>query len=546
MIRFDLCRLPGSSRLFCDYVRREPAAVSLFALDPFDPGSLKAQATALAGRDYHREQLAAVLEEQNRAWGADEAALENCRRLKSGNCLAVVTGQQVGLLGGPLFTAVKALHAVRLAGHIERELGQPVVPIFWLELEDHDLEEISRLTVKDAQHGLNTLVHTPEVNSGRVSRRPVKDILLGRDIERLKHDLAALWPKTEHSEELWRILDNCYSAVRSFAEGFALVHAHFLSRFGIVLADPSQPEFKRSAAHVFASDISEPLTAREDFTSHSEKIISTGYHIQVETKPEQLQLFLIEEGEKRRIAADGDRFRLVGAQERFGREKLISISKTEPERLVPAVLLRPLVQDTLFPTVAYVAGPAEVAYLAQTKPLYTALGVPMPLVMPRSGVTLIGSNAHRTVRTYGIDLPGGELFQDRDELVQHILEEHSQARFREHFRKARLEVADAITRLISGLDAVDEGFAKAAGSAGQKIDYQIDRLEKKYRQAVERKNRATVHRLIRLANTLYPQGVLQERAFPVAQFINLYGSAIFNIISDSIDPVNPAHSFIFI
>ena len=150
------------------------------------------------------------------------------------------------------------------------------------------------------------------------------------------------------------------------------------------------------------------------------------------------------------------------------------------------------------------------------------------------------------MRTYGIDLPGGELFQDRDELVQHILEEHSQARFREHFRKARLEVADAITRLISGLDAVDEGFAKAAGSAGQKIDYQIDRLEKKYRQAVERKNRATVHRLIRLANTLYPQGVLQERAFPVAQFINLYGSAIFNIISDSIDPVNPAHSFIFI
>ncbi len=543
MKRFKLFELPGTSQLYGDYMRREDKAVSLFGRNPYETASIKAQASALADRDYDREQLSAILEEQNRALDADEAALGNCRRLRRPNCLAVVTGQQVGLLGGPLYTALKALHTVRLAEFYERELGQPVVPIFWMELEDHDLDEVSRITVKDDEHRLHTLqLNTAGASSP--SRKPVKDILLGEDIERLKSDLEEIWPATEHSREIWGLLKASHTPDRTFSEAFGLFQARLLSRFGLILADPSHPAFKRRAAEIFAMEVDGPLTDLDSYAAHRGLILDAGYHLQVETRKGHLQLYLLEGGEKRRMVRSGGRFKLSGSDTKLSREDIEAVLKKEPGRLIPSVLLRPLVQDTLFPTLAYVGGPAEVAYWAQLTPLYEAAGIPMPAVVPRTGASMMGSASRRYIRKFEIELEQGEIFQAKDALVGHILSEHIPSHSKHVFRWARREILEALGRLHDELETGDKGFAKATEAAQQKIEYHLEKLEGKYKRAMERRHEVVVRQIERLSNTLFPLGLLQERVFPQAQFVNLYGSAAYDLIAEALNPANPDHCFI--
>jgi len=543
MKRLDLLDLPGTTHLYCNYLKREENAVSLFGRNPFDILSIRAQAAALSGIDYQREQLSAVLEKQNRGWDADDATLANCRRLKKPNCLAVVTGQQVGLLGGPLYTAIKALHAVRLAEHYERELGQPVVPIFWMELEDHDLEEVSRITVKDSEHHLHDLQLSP-AGSAANSRKPVKDIALGNDIERIRRELEKIWPPTEHTREIFSLMKASYTPARTFSEAFARFQARLLSRFGLILADPSDPAFKRRTVGIFAREIDGPLTDLESYKSHTKRMREAGFHLQVGTRAGHLQLYMLVDGEKRRMVGSGGGFKLSGSDTKLSREDIEAVLKKDPGRLIPSVLLRPLVQDTLFPTLAYVGGPAEVAYWAQLKPLYEAAGIPMPAVVPRAGATLMGSASRRYIRKFEIELEQGEIFQPKETLVGHILSEHIPSHSKYIFRWARKEILEALARLHGELEADDKSFAQATEAVQQKIEYHLEKLEGKYKRAMERKHEVVVRQIERLSNTLFPRGLLQERVFPQAQYVNLYGSAAYDLIAEALNPAGPDHCFI--
>ena len=537
-MHIELRELPGTPELFRDYAGGDPRALALYARDPSDAASLAAAAAAVGGRDYDRKRLADILVEQNEQWGADEAALANCRRLERDDCLAVVTGQQVGLLGGPLLVLFKALHAVRLAERCERELGRPVVPIFWLELEDHDLGEVNRLTVMDREHGLRTL--SLDLEGG--SRRPVKDILLGPGIEGLLAELEGTWPRTEFSRDAFDLLRRCYAPDSSFADGFARLHAALLSRFGLVLADPSHPHLKRRAAALFAEEISRPSASRERFIQHEKEILAAGYGRQVETPAGALHLFLEVGGLKYRLAADGERRRLVGHDDSFDKGELLEIAEREPRRLVPAVLLRPLVQDTLFPTVAYVAGSSEVSYLAQARPLYEALGVPMPVVVPRAGGTLLGGPARRAAERYGLEPE--EMLEPAEALLKRVLAKHVAPGAGELFASVKRDVGEALARLTGELDAGEEGFAGAAEKAGRKIAYNLDKLEERYDAALRRQNEVIVRRIARLSNAVFPNGSLQERVFPVAQFLNGHGEGIADAVADAVDPLRPRHAFI--
>lgn len=539
MRQIELSELPGVSDLFRDYTLGEQQALDLFLHDPYDPDSVRRQAESLSERDYDRQNLSEVLTGQNQTWGAEQQALDNCILLGDADCMAVVTGQQVGLPGGPMYTLIKALHTIRLAALYENELGLPVVPIFWLELEDHDIEEVSSLTVKDSEHRLTSL--RLEAGEGG-TRRPVKDILLGPDIDRILNELAGLLPRTEYGEELFKQLRRCYTAEASFAEAFARLLTKWLSGLGLVLADPSHPHLKMQASNIFAGEIEEPGTSRQRYLDQLLRIAASGYSEQVTTRAGRLQLFLLVEGEKYRIAADEEDFALEGSNLKFDRGEILKIVEEEPQRLVPSVLLRPIVQDTLFPTLAYIGGPAEVSYFAQATPLYQEFGVDMPLIMPRSGVTLVGSASRRTLETYSIELT--EIFQSAEDLTRHVIAEHVPEQARLLFRQAKLEIAEAMARLKLELDPGEDGFAHATEAAAKKVRYHLDKLEDKYMRAVERKNEVLVSRLFRLSNTLFPGGSLQERVFSIAQVINTYGSGVINAILESIDPTNPTHLFI--
>jgi bacillithiol biosynthesis cysteine-adding enzyme BshC len=536
--RLPLESIPGVTQLYRDYVRGASGALDLFAHPPFSVDAARTQAALIGEREYERAETAAVLAGQNRAWGAAAEALENCAKLERRDCLAVVTGQQAGFLGGPLYTVLKALHAVLLARAYEEILARPVVPIFWLEIEDHDLAEIAGALVRDRESGLHDIaLEIPAAGARPVNRIPVGDaaaLAFAR--------LAEIWPKTEFSEELFTLLVRSYTPDDSLAGGFARLITGLLSRHGLVLADPSHHFFKRRAAGIFTAEIKSSLSASPAFLAHQARIGELRYHTQVQATAEKLNLFLLDGDTKYRIARSGGHFTTGDPAEIISGEDLLAVAAGEPERFIPSVLLRPLVQDTLFPTLAYIGGPGEVAYFAQLKPAYEQFGVPMPLIVPRAGATLLGGAARRSMHAYRIE--ASELFQPSAELVRHIVAEHVPGDADKRFDWTRAEMRASLERLKQELDPDGGAIGQAVDGTWEKFEYHLNKLQERYLKELERRNETLVRRIESLAAMAYPRNLLQERAFTIADLLNQYGPVVIERLLESIDPLAPGHAVV--
>lgn len=538
-MNLELNSIPGTSRLYRDYVNQKDLAVSLFGNAPFSQEGLTKIASDVLQSDYHRKELAAILARQNQNWGAAQEALDSCKKLEKKDCLAVVTGQQVGMLGGPLYSITKAIHAIKLAKEYEKLLKKPVVPIFWMELEDHDLEEINQVNVKSNGNKFEKI----QLSLGKNEQRtPVNGIPLGESLPEFKKELRSLWPATEFTEDLMALINESYSTDGTFADGFAKLFAALLSRKGLILADPSEPALKKRVSSVFAKEISEPLTATTMFRDHDQLISSAQYHSQVTPTNDRLSLFLVDDNEKIRISKKGNIYSLGEPAEVMSGEDLLAVAESEPERFIPSVLLRPIVQDTLFPTIAYIAGPSEVAYFAQMKPAYEHFGVTMPMIIPRAGITLMGGNVKRSITKYSIEAQ--EIFQNADSLLKHILNEHVPGHAEVLFKMTRNEIGEAIDRLKRELDSGEGNFSQGVQTAKEKIDYHINKLQERYLKELEKKHEVVVRRIENLSMALYPAEKLQERVYSIAEFINQYGPGVMELMFDAVNPTSPSHKII--
>jgi uncharacterized protein YllA (UPF0747 family) len=226
----------------------------------------------------------------------------------------------------------------------------------------------------------------------------------------------------------------------------------------------------------------------------------------------------------------------------ISREDLLNVAESEPERLVPSVLLRPLVQDSLFPNLSYVAGPAEAAYFAQLTPIYREFEIPMPMIVPRNGVTLIGGSARRSIQKYNIEAQ--ELFLPKKILLDHILREHVPNHAEQLFKWTRSEILQTIERLKTELDSGEGNFGRNVETTQEKIEYHLDKLQERYLRDLEQKHEVVVRRIEVLSATVFPREKLQERVSSIAEFINLYGPAVVNVMHDAIEPESPAHKIV--
>lgn len=537
--KMELHSIPGTSKLFHDYLKEDPSATHLFQHDPFSEEYYLELAEEIRQNNYQREELCQVLTEQNKSWGAEKAALDNCLRLQEETSVAVVTGQQTGFLGGPMYTFAKALHAIKLASYLEGLLGRSVVPIFWMELEDHDLDEVNHVYVRTKNYEQKRITLAIERDG---SNKPVNRIPLGTAATDALEELRNLWPTTEFTPDLMAILESCYQPDTTLSQGFAKLLTSLLSRFGLVVADPSHQFFKERVSHIFSKEIQSPLAQTELFKNHAELIHSKHYHNQVQWQENRLSLFLLDGDEKLRITHMGNHYSLNDPSEIISSEDLMNVAASEPERLIPSVLLRPIIQDTIFPTFSYVGGPSEVAYFAQMKPVYRHFQTPMPIIFPRAGLTIIGGNAKRSISTYHIE--SHEIFQPASQLIKHILSEHVPVQADQCFEWTRNEIKASIDRLKNKLESGEGGFAKAVESANEKIDYHMQKLQDRYLKELEQKHEVVVRRINQLSVSLFPGGKLQERVYSIADFYNQFGPAVINAMYQAIEPQEPSHLII--
>ena len=532
-------RALGASALFAAYAEGDPRALAYFAHDPWQAAARAEAARRAAAAPRDRDALADALLDQNAAWWEDEesAVRDGIARLRDPESVAVVTGQQLGLFGGPLYTVYKALTATLLARQIEAETGRPAVPVFWLAGEDHDFAEVHATTLLDRYTPVRAVYDdglSPEANRGPVGR-----LRLGPAVEAALDAAAAALPPTPSAAAVAAQLRADWAPGTRWRDAFARTLRRQTAGAGLVFVSADDARLKRLAAPLFRQEVEGWADTHAALVAISDRLRADGFHAQIAPRP--VNLFLFHEGQRLPLDPEGGGFVLRGAGVRLSKADLLVLVEAEPERLSPGVVLRPLVQDRLFPTAAYVGGPGETAYFAQLRPVYEAFGVPMPVAYPRASLTLLPDKVTSILDRYGLGLadlagaPGEGQEQTLAALHRRLALDHAAPELDGRFAAAAADLDALLDDLIPLATGVDASLDRAVEAARAKVRRALGALEQKTVRAAKRNEGVILDRLQRAAAVLFPGGAPQERVVSALSFLAAEGPDLPRRLLDALD-----------
>ncbi len=509
--------VPHTSQLFRDYLYDFAAVQPFYARDPQQlPEWIPNIARSQSYPNERRQRVADALDKQNRAFGASDKALAGIERLRRG-AFAAVTGQQVGLFGGPLFAILKALSAAAIAER-SSTAGMDCVPVFWLATEDHDLAEVNHATLLTAEGSLETL----RTESAGAADAPVNEVRLGNDIPALVERATALLG----DNDVARLIRETYRPGESLGTAFAKLFARVFAGRGVVLLDASDPALHAIAEPVYSASISQSEALDSELLERGKALISAGYHEQVKVTPASTLLFEKKNGARIPIRRVNGGFDAAG--EKLSPGALLDRIHKEPHRFSPNVLLRPVVQDFLLPTLAYIGGPAEVAYFAQAAVVYERLLQRVTPVLPRFSATLLDARAQRLMTKYGLSLP--DLFHGADSTRELLARQSLPPELQTKFEATTSGIADALEDVKSSVAKLDPTLVEAAQRAESKMLYQLRRLRGRVGNAELRRNTEISRHAEWLSNNLYPDKGLQERQIAGVSFLARHGSELLDTL----------------
>ncbi len=520
-------RVPRSSALFLDYLGSADRAREFYDHRPFELASYKAVAADLAARAVDRNELVKILEAQNHAFGCSEKSLENIRRLALPQTLAVVTGQQVGLLSGPAFTIYKALTAVRLAERLS-EQGLPSVPVFWLATEDHDLEEVATAQTFNEEYNLVPLKDPGEAPAARA---PVGRIRLTSAIEGLLKQFEDLTPPGEARDRLMTDLRATYKTGETWGSAFARLMARLFAPWGVVLLDPLEEAVHRLARPVYERALTAAESVRERLRKRSEALVRAGYHAQVHVGEDSTTLFVFSNGDRLPLALRDGSFSLNGSQA-IPADELKARLEASPLDFTANALLRPIVQDSILPTVAYVAGSAELAYLGQSQAVYQFLsGRSQPVIFPRAAFTLVDRRIERLMQKYGVTVE--DAWKGEEHLQKKVASNGFSAGWAERLEKSEKEIGEMLESLQKEVTSIDPTLVESVSHAREKMLYQVGRLKGKIARATLERSQLLSRHEQSLARFLAPAKSLQEREVCGAYFLGRAGYGLLDRILEN-------------
>lgn len=495
---------------------------------PHDPWRRPLEA-AKAYPAERRAEVARILEGQNRHGEAGDRTLENIERFKSGASV-VVTGQQVGLFGGPLYSLLKALTAIKLASEQTRA-GIDTVPIFWLATEDHDIEEVRFAKVLSRDHQLLKLQLLVKDEGKRAG-----EVELGTAVR------ALITQMREHlgESELLALVERCYGPGKDFGDAFAELFAHLFSEYGLILIDNRDPRLHAIAAPIFMKAAAHAKPLNSALRQRDQELAAAGFHAQVHIEESSTLLFHHQAEKRMAVKIANGRFK--AGQREWNAEELAKEAERAPQDFSANALLRPVVQDYLLPTTAYVGGAAEIAYFAQSEVLYRELLGRVTPVLPRASMTLVEPAVSRLLEKFG--LTASDVLVPAKELHERIAEQRLPAAVRRKAQEVSQSAEAELDSLAAAAEAVDPTLRGAADNAARKVRYQIKRLRERTARAYLRRQGELDRQLRRISDSLYPHDSLQERELSGIYFLCRHGKTVLERVYEAIDTTDPRHRFV--
>jgi bacillithiol biosynthesis cysteine-adding enzyme BshC len=521
-------QIPHTTRLFLDFLAYSPKVQPFYPRSPYFEEWLKEEASALRCDSSRRERVSAILERQNKSWNASSGTLANIERLRNG-ASAVVTGQQVGLFGGPMFAIYKALTAVKLAEEATAA-GVDVVPVFWLATSDHDLAEVNHVSVP----GPNGVLQTLSTPSYDVAGAPVSAVQLGEEIVLVVEQAVSLLGDSAATQ----FLRESYRPGETLGTAFARLCTRLFAEWGVILLDASDPDLHRVAAPIYRAAIERAAELEGALLDRGQALEASGYHQQVKVTSSSVLLFTMQNGARTPIHRRGNghtaEFVMGGETggEKISLAELDARIASAPDQFSPNVLLRPVVQDYLLPTLAYTGGAAETAYFSQVAAVYKVLLGRVTPIVPRFSATLVEPKIQRLIERHGISV--SDVFSGPDGLRQQLAARNLPRDLQAAFDTAKQSLETNLTEIREKLAKLDPTLVDAAQTAASKMQHQLERLYTQATRAELRQGELIGRHAETLSQSLYPNKGLQERAICGIYFLARYGPELLGQIYTTI------------
>ena len=518
--------LPGVRSLYADLLSNFPGVSRFYASAP-SLDAARAAAAEIRMDVGHRKLLVEELGAQNR--DGDDATAASLELLSRPGTVAVATGQQVGVLGGPVFTLYKALTAARCADELTRS-GTPAVPVFWLATEDHDLEEVD-----------HAWAFGPSVRPRRIQSvcRGVAGAAVGAiRVEDAGIDkLEAVCEGLPYAAEAVRMARNAYGASPAFGRAFQALYRQLLQGTGTVFLSPMRAGVRGLAAPLVRRAIERASELSEALVERGGGLQEAGYHQQVHFRASSSLVMLFEDSARTALKRKNGMYWTTSRA--YSREELLERLEDAPLDISPSALLRPVMQDYLLPTAALIAGPSEAAYLAQSSVLYQKLLGRMPAVLPRASFTVLDHGSRKLLRKY--ELAVSDCMAPLPDLESAVAQRIVPPSLRDALEHRRSRIGDALGGIEAALRDFDPTLATSFGLSQRKIEYQLDKIAAKVSRESLRRDRTARRHARRLASWIYPQGNLQERVYSVLPFVAKFGPSFVERVVSAIRPGSARH-----
>ncbi|MBN1350470.1 bacillithiol biosynthesis cysteine-adding enzyme BshC [candidate division KSB1 bacterium] len=533
-------QLPGFDKLFLDYITRYDRVREFYPGDPASPDSFADIARKRADTPYEAGELAEVLYDQNERYGQGDATRHNIDALARGDALVVVTGQQAGLFSGPMYTILKIITTIKLAAQLSASLKQQVLPVFWIASDDHDFNEINHVYLVDKENRLARFEYGDDTSPPRI---PIFSRVFGESIAPLIADISERTHPSEWKPDLIHTLETIYAP----GENWILATGKFLmwlfKTHGLIIVDPSDARLKKLGASLFETEIRHPEKSSALVREMSQQLTEQGYAPKIQLNKSCLNLFYIDQ-QRKTIFLKDEEFEIQPGDAVTSRESLLTILKQTPERFSPNVVLRPLYQDAIFPTIAYVAGPNELAYFAQLMPVYKFFGVQQPLLFPRNSSTVIDKKAERILTRNRIQLT--DIYSGMDSLFRQLVAQNMPPNLQQRLLDLSDNLDSQFRQLKAEAEQIDPTLGAFIQNNHNRIQGQIKAIEKKLLQSMKQKNSLLEQQLTYLYSAIFPDGGLQERRLNILTYLFKFNTDFITLLHEQMNINRFQHTLIYL
>lgn len=515
----NFTEIPGHQPLFLDYLYNFDKVAEFFGKNFRETEKFEEHFNAvLAKHKLKRNELHGLIKRQYVGIDACNMTRTNIELLRDPKTLAVITGQQLGIYGGPLYTFYKIITAIKLARQLKENHNDfNFVPVFWLEGDDHDFDEIRYIKVFAQNNNLASVNYDDglpeETNRGSMG---VKEF--DNNIDLFTNQLHEILRPSDFKDELFAALKSAYFTGTTFKDAFFDLLFKFFDEYGLIIFDPGDKPVKEKLKDVFLHEL-------KNYRSHADKLVLRSaeledkYHAQVKIRP--INLFMIENKERLAIDPADEGYRFKGKRSTITEEVLLQKINDRPDKVSANVILRPICQDYIFPTAFYIGGPGEISYFAQINSLYDSFGIEKPIIYPRSSATILEKNIKDILTKYGITIK--DIYSNPEELSKQIIQMLSHKDINDIFEKSNQKLSGIIDELKNEISEIDQTLPDLSEKTKERILQNIESLRSKTESAQKRKFETALRQIEKAATMLYPEKNLQEREINFTYYANKYG-----------------------